>query len=69
MGIEVNDSGEFEDEVGRLYVRCNADPSSPFFIDVTTDYVEAVWRRARYSAVAGAECNTVIELTQEHHIA
>lgn len=49
MGIEVNDSGEFEDEVGRLYVRCNADPSSPFFIDVTTDYVEAVWRRARYS--------------------
>ena len=24
---------------------------------------------AIYLAVAGAECNTVIELTQEHHIA
>lgn len=48
MGIEVNDSGGFEDEVGRLYVRCNADPSGSFFIDVTTNYIEAVWRRARY---------------------
>ena len=30
--------------------------------------LRSVFRRRRW-AVAGAECNTVIELTQEHHIA
>jgi len=48
VAIEINDSGEFEDGVGRIYVRCNADPSGSFFVDVTTNYIEAEWRRARY---------------------
>lgn len=49
MAIELNDLGEFLDESGRLYIECRADSLNPFFIDVTTHKIEAVWRRRRRS--------------------
>jgi integrase len=47
MTIKLDDNGDYRDEMGRLFVRCKADKSSPFFIDVSSFRVETEWRSMR----------------------
>jgi len=47
--IELDDVGDFRDEHGRLYIQCRADSLNPFFIDVTTSKIEAMWRSQPFS--------------------
>lgn len=48
MMIEIDEFGSFRDGQGRMFVRCKADPSSLFYIDVTSNFIEAKWRNVRY---------------------